>query len=199
MCILKFSLVVMGIACLLTKQAAAQTGQKFSVQGSGLFASLFGEEYKDVGNGVGFEIQARYTPSAFSVGAGFQYTSHGSDDPSFDADFSLSGGFVEPRYVFPTQSDNVGPYVSTRFSILRESAKVEGFEGSATGFNANVGGGILLRVGPRVNLDFGATYGYTDFGEIVIRDPDGDVIDRGEGGPGSNLVLRLGVAVGLGG
>ncbi len=198
MWILKFALAMMVSACLVLDGAEAQTAQRFSLQGSGLFAALFGEEFEDIGNGAGFEVQARYTPSAFSVGAGFQYTSHGSDDPSFGADVSLSGGFVEPRYTFTTRNDNFAPYVSTRFSILRESATIQDFHGSATGFTANAGGGVLLRLSPRVNLDLGATFGYTNFGEVVIHDPSGNEVGRSEGGAGSNIVLRLGVAVGLG-
>jgi hypothetical protein len=197
--ILKVSLAVMGCICILAEPLVAQTAQKFSIQGSFLFAALFGEEFEDIGNGAGFEIQARYTPSAFSVGAGFQYTSHGSSDATAGADFSLAGGFVEPRYVFSTRSDRLAPYASTRLSILRESVKSEGFHGSASGVTANVGGGVLVRLSERINIDIGATYGYTDFGEAVVHDPSGQEVRRFEAKSGSNILLRLGLAVGIGG
>jgi hypothetical protein len=57
---------------------------------------------------------------------------------------------------------------------------------ASNGGTVNLGGGVLARLTSRANLDFGATYGYTRF-------------SGGIAGSGSDLVLRAGLAIGLGG
>jgi len=96
---------------------------------------------------------------------------------------SNSGAFIEPRYVFSTSSPSLAPYLSARLSLLRMSGIMEE---DSNGGNVNFGGGILARLTSRLNLDFGATYGYTRF-------------SGGISGSGSDLVLRAGLAIGLGG
>jgi opacity protein-like surface antigen len=187
----------------LAGSAAAQSAQKVSIQASLLGATLSGSEFDGWGTGAGFEAQVRYNPSAFSIGAGFQLTRHSLE--GFDDKVSLGGGFVEPRYVIPTRSNAVAPYVSLRFSVLRESGSLDVPSGtvsvSASGLTFNGGGGVLFRLGQRVNLDVGATWGFTNFGDITTKlngtvVPDFSGIDAGSG---TNLVMRVGLAVGIGG
>lgn len=189
-----------GALVLSTGEAAAQSAQRISLQVSGLYASLFGEDYEGIGNGFGGEAQLRFTPGALSIGVGGQYTRHGIDD--FDGNASFLGGFIEPRFVIATGSNNFAPYVSTRFSFLRQSLDVSSefnaCSGSNNGVTANAGGGVLVRLSSRMNLDAGATYGYTWFGSGTFTCDSGD---EGElsSGSGSNVVVRLGLAIGLGG
>jgi hypothetical protein len=180
-------------------RAAGQTAQRFSVQGSGLYANLYGDAFANVGRGLGGEAQLRYTPGALSIGAGFQYTDH--DTPAASgATFHLYGGFLEPRLVLDVGSNTVSPYVSTRFSLLSQKVKEpagpgQQIETSATGVTLNGGGGILFRLGPRLNLDVGSTFGYTHFGDAARG---GSTLPN-TGASGSNIVVRIGLALGLAG
>ena len=55
----------------------AQSAQAISLQVSGLYNDVYGNVFDGLEDGIGGETQVRYTPGALSVGAGFQYTSHG--------------------------------------------------------------------------------------------------------------------------
>ena len=68
---------------------------------------------------------------------------------------------------------------------------------SASGAQVNVGGGVLLRVSPRVNLDLGATFGVINFGDAKVTVPGFGSVNAGSAGSGQNMVVRFGVAVGL--
>jgi hypothetical protein len=175
----------------------AQSAQAVSLQVSGLYNGLFGTVFQGLNNGAGAEAQIRYTPGALSFGAGFQITSHGFHTPSFDENVRLYGGFFEPRYRIHTGSYVVAPYVSARFAILKM-----GFSGglsvSSTFIQLNGGGGLLYRLSPRVNLDVGATYGYDRLGAGTFASEQG-TIGSFPARSGSNVVVRLGFAVGIGG
>jgi hypothetical protein len=66
----------------------------------------------------------------------------------------------------------------------------------------NGGGGLLYRLGPRFNLDLGATFGYNRLGSgRLAREVNGEVVSEVpiNSSSGSNVVVRVGFAVGLGG
>ena len=190
----------------------AQTAQPISVQLSVLYEGLSGDAFEDVRPGAGFEAQLRYTRGAWSVGLGYQTVRHAYRYCYFagstgcirevEGDIDGSGVFFEPRYVFDAGSDVFAPYVSGRFSIVRQNDSGDPeFDFSFTGSSANGGGGVLVRVTPRVNFDAGATFGYTQFSKYRAVDKEtGEVITGSAGGQsGSNFVLRAGVAIGIGG
>jgi hypothetical protein len=217
--ILKWYGGVLG-ALLWTAPLAGQSAQPLSIQLSGLYASLSGQAYDGIKAGSGFEAQLRYTPSAFSLGGGFQFTSHSL--PGFDdgagtnmsaTSIHLYGAFLEPRYVLPVPSNSFAPYLSARLSYLRYTGSgdwrfTDGsnngtFAGSTGGLTMNGGGGLLVRLSPHVNLDIGATYGYTSFGNFswTLTETTGGQTIPGDGGPagsGSNIVVRVGLAMGIG-
>jgi hypothetical protein len=194
--------------------ASAQTSQKISVQGSGLYAMLFGDAFRDIKSGIGGELQLRYTPGKWSFGGGVQHTIHDvSEDVSdvFDK-VKLTGVFIEPRYVIDVGSSSYAPYLSGRFALskmkfeLQDDVLPDGFSSELsepTGPTINGGGGILIRLGGRANLDLGVTFGYTKFKNIRLRindDSGTNVLDETfEVGSGTNAVFRLGLAFGLGG
>lgn len=182
---------------MLSRELTAQSAQQISLQGSGLFNAVFGNVFSGLRDGIGAEAQIRYTPSAFSVGAGFQYTSHELEGRSEDA--RLYGGFVEPRYRIHAGSNVVAPYLSARFSLLKVGFSGGDLSLSSSFMQLNGGGGLLFRVGSRVNLDLGATYGYNRLGDgALTRESSGSSVPV-ESSSGSNLVARLGLAIGLGG
>jgi hypothetical protein len=205
------------IACLSgvgAGRGAAQTAQPISVQLSGLYEGLAGDAFDDVQPGAGFEAQLRYTRGAWSVGLGYQTTRHdyrycalpnsggGPCLVSIAGQFSGSGIFFEPRYVLDAGSDVFAPYVSGRVSVVRQKADGHPeYDFSVSGSSANAGGGLLVRMSPRVNFDAGGTVGYTRFSRFRSVDRrTGAVLTGAEGGTsGSNFVLRVGVAIGIGG
>ena len=192
-------------AVVMATPLQAQSAQAISLQVSGLYNGLYGDVFGAFKNGIGGEAQIRYTPGALSVGAGFQYTAHGRKPAAIDpepVDASLYGGFIEPRYRIHTGSNVIAPYLSTRFSLLKP-----GFDGGSLSFSStfiqlNAGGGLLYRLGARFNLDLGATFGYNHQGGGTLSGVTSNgtpVNQRVNSDSGTNLVIRLGVAVGLGG
>jgi hypothetical protein len=208
---------------LASSPLAAQTGQRLSIQVSGLGAQLGGDEFADYGSGFGFEAQLRYNPSAFSLGAGFQLTTHSYDLEYREAGVTwlgtnmlLSGIFLEPRYVISTGSASFAPYLAARLSFLSEVESSDftadgvtvPIEFSASGFTLNAGGGLLVRLTNRANLDLGVTFGQTSFqGEYTFK-IDGEVVSQqdledaglvlNQPGSGTSLITRIGIAIGLG-
>jgi hypothetical protein len=63
----------------------------------------------------------------------------------------------------------------------------------------NGGGGLLYRVGPRFNLDMGATFGYDRLGSGTIRRKSTGGTELVQSGSGANLVVRFGFVLGIGG
>lgn len=141
--------------------------------------------------GLGLEAQARHNfPNYWSVGGGLQYSRHNfSENLTLDQPLSLVGAFIEPRRVIPTSSSKVAPYASGRLAILRQGTEVLGNNVSATGVQLNVGGGVLVAMNPKTNLDLGLTLGRVQFGEYSTG------VDAGSG---TNIVLRVGISRGVG-
>jgi Outer membrane protein beta-barrel domain len=175
----------------------AQSAQAISLQGSGLFNGVFGRVFQGLQNGYGGEAQIRYTPSAFSIGAGFQYTVHNITNATEDA--KLYGAFIEPRYRIHTGSYVLAPYVSARFALLKVGFTGGNLSISSNFLQLNGGGGLLYRLGPRVNLDVGATYGYDRLGAGTVRSKRTGTSSHFNSSSGSNVVFRLGFAFGIGG
>ena len=146
-----------------------QAAQRLSVQGSGLGIKLFGDAFPGAEVGYGFEAQVRYTPGSVSLGAGFQYSSHGVE--GVDTRATLIGAFFEPRYVFSTSSSSLFPYLSGRFYVerLKSDNDAAQIRTTATGLAANGGGGVLVRVASRINVDLGATFGYARFSNFKLE------------------------------
>lgn len=171
---------------------SAQTAQPWSLQVSGLGSAPFGGGFQGLTNGGGFEGQIRYNHSAFSVGVGGDMTFH-TVEGAEDRSTTLAGGFVEPRYVIDIGKDRAAPYLSARGAVSQISIDFGSESSTAVGLLLNGGGGLLLSLNDRVNIDIGATLGYRDLG--IIESPLGTF----DLGTGSNLIGRLGLAFGLGG
>ncbi|MGI9628764.1 MAG: hypothetical protein ACR2QM_18155, partial [Longimicrobiales bacterium] len=107
--------------------AQAQTAQRVSLQVSGLASAPFGGGLSGLTIGPGFEAQVRYNPSVFSIGIGFDMTFHDVDGA--DRSTTLTGGFIEPRYVIDVGSDRAAPYASARVAVSQTSIE----EASSTG------------------------------------------------------------------
>src|SRR5262249_5159112 len=83
----------------------------------------------------------------------------------YDGSIELIGIFVEPRYGIYVGSDKVAPYLSGRLAFARLDLRNDTNDGdvitwASNGVTLNGGGGILIRVSQRANLDFGAPAGF---------------------------------------
>jgi hypothetical protein len=197
MAALRLLSVALAVSAMMSDDLAAQSAQPISLQVSGLFNGVFGQVFTGLEDGIGGEAQVRYTPGALSIGAGFQYTSHGLQGRQEDA--RLYGGFIEPRYRIHTGSYVVAPYISARFSVLKVGFSGGELSLSSAFIQLNGGGGLLFRMGPRVNLDVGGTFGYDRLGSGTLRNRTTGSAVPTESGSGSNIVARVGLALGLGG
>ena len=178
--------------------AFGQSAQQWSVQVSALSASLQGDAFPGWGTGIGGEAQGRYTArTGFSFGAGYQFTTH--KVTGYSQDGTLQGPFFEPRYTFVLgANESFFPYASGRFSILQEklSIQVPTATATASGQTINGGGGVLIRLGSSMNLDLGATFGLTNFGDQSLA--SGGATTKGnKGGSGTNAILRAGLSFGV--
>ncbi|MEP7225824.1 MAG: hypothetical protein ABI785_00555 [Gemmatimonadales bacterium] len=173
----------------------AQSAQPFSLQASGLVNGVFGNVFTGLQDGLGGEAQFRYTPGALSVGAGFQFTVHQIRNRSENA--RLYGGFIEPRYRIHAGSNVVAPYVSGRLSLLKVGFSEGDLSLSSIFMQLNGGGGVLIRLSSRLNLDFGATFGYNRLGSGTLTSRSNGTAVPVASSSGSNVVVRLGLAIGL--
>ncbi len=208
-------------AACLTTPLIAQSAQRWSLQASGLYVGLFGNAYEGLNSGPGGEVQVRVTPSLWSYGAGLQYSTHSlENNDSYSV--GLSGIFFEPRRVFDIGSSKYAPYLSARLAFLKLAADLDividresrandsqialavaqraQYELSATGLQGNIGGGVLTKLSPRVNLDLGVTLGAIRFGTAKLKQGSTVINESDEStGTGQNVVVRAGLAIGLGG
>lgn len=172
--------VLAALALVLPHGATAQTAQRFSIQISALGVQLTGEPNEDLAFGGGGELQVRWNPSAFSIGIGGQTTRHELDRVTV----TFKGGFIEPRYILTSLGESVGLYASGRLMSLDATFDFAGIERSIEGFAVSGGGGLLIRLGGRLNGELGVTVGKEYY--------DGEAAD------GATVVTRIGLAIGLG-
>ena len=185
---LRLILVPVVLVCLQTPLLA----QRASVAASGVYATLNGDDYARFDAGLGFDGQVRYQPRGpFSVGIGFQYSSHKIQQAS--ESFHASGPFVDARYTFAIRSaPKVHPYLGGRFALIHWV--VPNIEASANGQAYGPVGGLMIQVGNATRLDLGLAFlslhigDATSFGSTVPNSSTS----------GSALALRLGFDVGFG-
>lgn len=194
----KTLLLVAGALCSWSVSVAGQVRSPISVQASALYENVYGDAAQwrvdeALPAGYGMEGQIRYTPAALSFGGGVQWTTHDWTDSGKDSNLRTLGVFLEPRYVLPA-TDRIGPYISARLALTKLTLQIADEEiGTATGQTVNGGGGILFSVSPNIALDLGATFGYTNFGDLESNGSPTGL----KTGKGTNLIARLGLAIGL--
>jgi len=134
--------------------AAPQSLQRLSLQGSGaaLFPTTEDPNFESETR-LGYEVQARYTFSRFSIGAGYQRSTVFS---SPDLNLALSLGFVEPRYVIAAGS-TLAFYLAGRLGAGKLVCS-EACQAQDTNLSYGGGGGVLIKLSRRASGDLGAQY-----------------------------------------
>jgi hypothetical protein len=182
--------------------ASAQSRQFFSVQASGLLASLHGNAFDllRIGTGLGGEFQVRVNPSRFSVGAGFQLTKHSSSSQGLTNKMTLTGFFLEPRYAIPIASRVVAPYLAGRLAFLKQKTDLQDigttFKVKANAVAFGGGGGFVARLSNSIGFDLGVALTSSDFGKFSYRDSGAD--SGLDAGSGLTYVVKAGLNIGLG-
>lgn len=152
---LRRSLLVTGFLLAgLSGSATPQSLQRLSLQGSGaaLFPTTEDPNFESETR-LGYEVQARYTFSRFSIGAGYQRSTVFS---SPDLNLALSLGFVEPRYVLAAGS-TLALYLAGRLGAGKLVCS-EACQAQDTNLSYGGGGGVLIRLSRRASGDLGAQY-----------------------------------------
>jgi len=160
-------LAILGIAAGAA-DAAGQSRQPWSAQGSVLYTAQDLGGSAGVVGGIGFEAQARRTFARWSLGGGVQYSRHTSGPDAL----GLTGVFVEPRFVPGGTIGPFAPYLAGRVAYLRgtlSSDLVDG-SGSAGGWAVGAGAGLIFRLSRRVNIDVGAAVLRQTLGNITLDD-----------------------------
>jgi len=140
--------------------AESQSVQRLSLQASGavLFPSQNDPDFQSETR-LGYEVQARYTFSRFSIGVGYQRSKVlSSTTPPLN--LSLSLGFIEPRYVVAAGS-TVALYLAGRLGagkLLCDGCQPGDTNLGDTNLSYGGGGGLLFKVSRRVSLDLGGQY-----------------------------------------
>jgi hypothetical protein len=107
--------------------------------------------------------------------------------------------FVEPRYRIHAGSNVAAPYVSVRLSLLKVGITGGDLSLTSSFIQLNGGGGLLVRLSPRINLDLGATFGYDRLSAGEFRSASSGASLPVGSSSGANAMARLGLAVGIGG
>ncbi len=186
----------LGLGLALVGHAAslhAQGAQKYGFQLSVLSTSI-GVGTESTG-GFGLEPQFRLnrlyrsaSSGVVSLGIGAQWTTHSSGAD----EITITGAFVEPRWVPVLPYERVFPYLSGRVAVLNQS---NNFGTSSSGLAYGAGGGLAYVVNRRVNIDAGVAIIRQSFGDFTFT-RDGL---SGAGGfdPFTTYAAKLGVSVGF--
>ena len=165
------SLCGVAFATLDAAVVYAQSAQPVSIQASVLGTTIGVGTASNTG-GVGFEPQFRFNRVArsesmgtVSLGIGGQWTRHTSGPDQL----TITGGFVEPRWVPPVSfaDGRVFVYLAARLAVLNQS---NNFGSSSSGAAYGGGGGLAIVLNRRLNLDVGAALVQQSFGDFKYTD-----------------------------
>jgi len=160
----------------------AQTGQDWSFHLSAFQTDFRAEDQSSVGRGA--EIQLRRTLGRFSIALGGQFTDH----PGLSPGYQIGGVLIEPRFVLDVGMDRFFPYLMARAAVLRRLNSPSGE--SLTGQDFGGGGGFIVPLSRRVNIDVGAAVTGTTWTFESVGTRAGSQV--------RNYALKAGLSVGLG-
>ncbi len=190
-------LAICALGLLLTtpiRDVEAQGAQKFGAQISVLGTSIETNNGSQSA-GIGLEAQLRInhlyrSPKAgvFSLGVGGQWTSHKSGPD----EITITGVFVEPRWVPPLPFERVFPYVALRVAGLNQS---NNFGTSSTGGAVGAGGGIAFVINSHINVDAGVALVSQSFGDFTFTRPG--LSGTGTFDPFITYAAKIGLSIGF--
>ena len=193
----KRAVALVGCAVILAApfhEAEAQGAQKFGAQLSLLGTSIETANGSRSG-GVGLEGQFRInhlyrstSSGVISLGFGGQWTDHKSGQD----EITITGAFVEPRWVPPLPFERVFPYVAVRLAALNQS---NNFGTSSSGAAFGAGGGIAFVLNPHINIDAGVALVRQSFGDFTFT--RSGLTGTGTFDPFTTYAAKIGLSVGF--
>lgn len=188
--------VLLAIGSLSAPTLAAQGAQAVGLQVSVLSTSIRIDAGTSGSGGLGIEPQLRFnrllrsSSGVLSLGVGGQWTNHTSGPD----EITITGGFVEPRWVPALPYERVFPYVAGRVAVLNQSSN---FGSSSSGLAYGAGGGLAYVLNARVNVDAGVALVRQRFADI--NGTRADVLGRVWRTPTmTTYAAKIGVSIGLG-
>ncbi|MCU0634213.1 MAG: hypothetical protein MUE41_05010 [Gemmatimonadaceae bacterium] len=183
----------------VTAVGHAQSAQPVSLQLS-VLGTAIDNGPTNIG-GIGVEPQVRFnwlksaSRGVISVGIGGQWTRHTSGND----EITIAGVFLEPRWVFPVNSERFAPYGALRLGVLQQRSTIDlgrvgVWEGNSIGNALGGGGGFVVRLTPRVNIDIGGAIVRQQFGELTLPSNIGTIYGDGV----LTYAVKAGFTVGLG-
>jgi hypothetical protein len=186
--------VMLATVPALARHAQAQGPlPSISLEGSVLYNTFQGRDFRNVNDGGGFEAQANIGVGAFSLGGGYLRTTHSITGIAEDA--VQSGPYLEPRLALPFYYTNFTPYLMGRVARITHRVDTSLGERESTGTSVGGGVGMLVRLTPGVQLNMGLLYSSFRLGRIE----QGGTTVTGSGGDGTTLGFRAGLSLGGGG
>lgn len=171
----------------------AQGAQKYGFQLSALATSI-GQGSESTG-GFGLEPQFRLnrlyrsaSAGVVSLGIGGQWTTHSSGAD----EITITGAFVEPRWVPVMPYERVFPYLAARVAVLNQS---NNFGTSSGGLAYGAGGGIAYVVNSRVNIDAGVAIIRQSFSDFTFTREG--LSGNGTFDPFTTYAAKLGFSIGF--
>ena len=175
-------------------KANAQGAQKFGAQLS-LLGTSIGTNNGAQSAGIGAEAQLRMNhlyrsagSGVVSLGVGGQFTTH----TSAADEITITGVFVEPRWVPPLPFERVFPYAAVRVAVLNQS---NNFGTSSSGAAYGAGGGIAFVVNSRINVDAGVAIVRQSFGDFEFTRTG--TSGMGSFDPFTTYAAKIGLSVGF--
>lgn len=192
--------ILVGALAVLGASASAQSIQPtggLSVEAGALYNTVDGDDFEGTNAGMGFDVQGRYAFSNFSLGVGFQRSSHDIDDASDN--IIATAFFVEPRLAIPT-SAGFTPFLMARIGRAKQSLETDipdygSAEMESSGLAFGFGGGLEFAIAFAAKLNLTASYSRISFDDIEV---DGTTIPDSDSS-GSSVMLRAGVGFTFGG
>ncbi|MCU0634530.1 MAG: hypothetical protein MUE41_06625 [Gemmatimonadaceae bacterium] len=192
--------LALALGITLPSTVRAQSAQPVSVQLS-VLGTAIDNGPTNIG-GIGVEPQVRFnwlksaTRGVISVGVGGQWTRHTSGPDAI----TITGVFLEPRWVFPVNSERFAPYGALRLGLLQQASSIDlgrvgTWEGNSWGSAVGGGGGFVVRITPKVNFDVGGAIVRQQFGELNLPQNLGTIYGNGF----LTYAVKAGFTVGLGG
>jgi hypothetical protein len=175
--------VALASVILMPRPVSAQTRQPVSLHLSAV-TTQFNTDEGTSSRGVGGEAQLRYTAGRFSFAVGGQYTTHDVGGQSFQ----IGGALIEPRVLLDLGLDAFAPYLALRGAVTQVMNSPDGV--STIGREYGGGGGFIVVLGSRVNLDVGAALTRASYAT--------DVSGFSSRFTATNVVAKAGFSIGIG-
>jgi Outer membrane protein beta-barrel domain len=191
--------VIFLIAAMLAAPFASGRAQavmtRFGVEVASFYATVDGDDVELIDAGFGFDVQGRVAWPVWSIGLGWQRSTHEIDE--LETDVISTALFVEPRYHVPS------PGAMTAYLLVRGGLAKDRFNGDVvdsgpaevelSGFMIGLGAGMSWTASRVVNVSFSSIWTRDSFGDAKLN---GQTVEDTKS-KATHLSVRLGASIAL--